>query len=104
MKRILLVFVDGVGVGRDDAVTNAFVARPPVALSGLLDGARIAEQTEPLTTMNATLIPLDAQLGIAGLPQSGTGQYSLLTGHNGAVEFGRHYGPWVPTALRTPLQ
>ena len=36
---------------------------------------------------------------VPGLPQSGTGQYSLFTGDNGAQRFGRHFGPWVPTML-----
>jgi len=43
---------------------------------------------------------MDATLGHKGTPQSGTGQTSLLTGQNGADLFGRHFGPWVPTALR----
>ena len=47
---------------------------------------------------------MDARLKTEGLPQSGTGQYSLFTGDNGALRFGRHYGPWVPTALREPLR
>ncbi len=45
-------------------------------------------------------IPLDATLGIDGLPQSGTGQTALLTGENAADLHGRHFGPWVPAALR----
>lgn len=43
---------------------------------------------------------MDATLGVEGLPQSGTGQTALLTGVNAAREFGRHFGPWVPTSLR----
>src|SRR5687768_17734503 len=39
-----------------------------------------------------------------GVPQSGTGQFTLLTGRNGAHAFGRHYGPYVPTALRQELR
>lgn len=35
-----------------------------------------------------------------GLPQSGTGQTSLLTGENGAELHGSHFGPWVPVRLR----
>ena len=45
-------------------------------------------------------IPLDATLGIEGLPQSGTGQTALLTGENAADLHGRHFGPWVRVALR----
>src|SRR5262245_7596426 len=104
MKRVLLVFVDGVGVGAADPALNAFVAAPPDTITKLLDGAVVAERTEVLSTRRASLVPLDAQLGIAGLPQSGTGQFSLLTGENGAARFGRHFGPYVPTALRESLQ
>jgi hypothetical protein len=35
-----------------------------------------------------------------GTPQSGTGQVALLTGHNAARIFGRHFGPWTPVKLR----
>lgn len=44
--------------------------------------------------------PIDATLGVAGLPQSGTGQTTLLTGQNGAALHGSHFGPWVPVRLR----
>ena len=92
MSRILLVFLDGVGIGPDDPATNAFTAAPPPTISSWLNDGK------------ATLAPLDARLETEGLPQSGTGQYSLFTGDNGARRFGRHYGPWVPTALREPLR
>ena len=45
-------------------------------------------------------IPLDATLDTDGTPQSGTGQTALLTGENAADLHGRHFGPWVPVALR----
>ncbi len=89
---VLLLFVDGVGIGVDDPSSNPFTAAPPRHLTSLIQEAR------------ATLAPLDANLDVPGLPQSGTGQYSLFTGDNGAQRFGRHHGPWVPTALRDPLR
>lgn len=51
----------------------------------------------------ACLAAADAGLGLPGRPQSGTGQTALLTGWNAPAAFGRHFGPWVPTALRPPL-
>lgn len=36
------------------------------------------------------LRPIDASLGVPGLPQSGTGQTALFTGENGAVILGHH--------------
>lgn len=52
----------------------------------------------------SAFFPLDATLGIDGLPQSGTGQTALLTGKNAAELFGRHFGPWTPVALRPLLE
>lgn len=52
----------------------------------------------------ATAFPIDATLGVEGTPQSGTGQTSLLTGVNAAELFGRHFGPWVPVALRPVVE
>lgn len=39
-----------------------------------------------------------------GLPQSGTGQATLLTGRNCAALHGHHFGPWVPVGLRELVQ
>jgi len=113
VSRVLLVFVDGVGLGDDDATINPFVtARLPV-LETLLDGARplrsaargqVSTDDQPegdsAADGSSRLLALDASLGVPGTPQSGTGQSSLLTGENTARRFGRHFGPWVPTALR----
>ena len=44
--------------------------------------------------------PVNATLGIEGLPQSGTGQTTLLTGINAAKVMGRHYGPWPGPSLK----
>lgn len=89
--RVLLIFLDGVGVGNADAAINPFAAAPPRTITALVERG------------DAVLMPLDATLDTPGLPQSGTGQYSLFTGDNGAARFGRHHGPWVPTMLRQPL-
>lgn len=104
MSRVLLLFLDGIGLGENDVNRNAFVAEPPATITGLLDGAALTRRDQPLHATRASLVPLDATLGIAGLPQSGTGHFTLFTGENGAQLFGRHYGPWVPTRLREPLQ
>jgi hypothetical protein len=66
----------------------------------LLEGALPVAATAPVRTRAATLVTLDATMGMPGTPQSGTGQAALLTGTNAAAEFGRHFGPWVPAMLR----
>jgi 2,3-bisphosphoglycerate-independent phosphoglycerate mutase len=48
--------------------------------------------------------PIDATLGVEGLPQSGTGQTTLLTGINAAKVMGRHYGPWPGPSLKPLLE
>lgn len=48
--------------------------------------------------------PIDATLGVEGLPQSGTGQTTLLTGVNAAKVMGRHYGPWPGPSLKPLLE
>ena len=47
----------------------------------------------PLESRRATLLALDANLGVPGLPQSATGQATLLSGLNVPAELGYHYGP-----------
>lgn len=96
----LLVFLDGVGLGLADPSVNPLAAAHLPVLAALLDGAAPLASVAPRTTARATLLGLDATLGVPGLPQSGTGQAALLTGENAPRLFGRHFGPWVPTALR----
>lgn len=101
MTRVLLLFVDGVGLGADDASVNPFmVARLP-AMEGMLGRKPVTAVGTPWHGENASLVALDAVLGVTGTPQSGTGQASLLTGVNAAAIHGRHFGPWVPSGLRS---
>lgn len=108
MPRILLLFVDGVGIGPGDEEVNPFLrARLPV-LSELLGQVPTLEDLSASAgtgrdTGDVRLLPLDACLGVEGLPQSGTGQITLLTGRNAAQLFGRHFGPWPPVRLRPLL-
>jgi hypothetical protein len=46
---------------------------------------------------------LDATLGFPGLPQSATGQSSILTGRNAARVMNGHYGPWPGPTLQRML-
>jgi hypothetical protein len=96
--------VDGVGLGEPDAARNAFAAAPPRTITALLDGAALVRRAAPVRARNATLVALDATLGVAGTPMSGTGQTALLTGINAPAEYGRHFGPWVPSTLRPVLR
>lgn len=105
-ERVLLVFLDGVGVGDDNPAHNPLVAAPLPALQALCGGAPPTLQADgavPAAAPSDGWIAADATLGVPGRPQSGTGQTTLLTGENAALAFGRHFGPWVPTGLRDLL-
>ena len=92
MTRILTLFLDGIGLGEDDPQKNPFAAADmPTVLE--LTGGRWRAKTGRQHTARAVFIPTDARLGVPGLPQSGTGQASLLTGLNVPQITGRHYGP-----------
>ena len=104
-KRVLFIFLDGVGIGPEDPDRNPFlVANLPTlrkicggAIPSLDDAGRCVINPSP----TAVVVGLDAVLGVSeGIPQSGTGQAALLTGENAPAAFGRHFGPWVPSRLR----
>lgn len=90
---ILTLFLDGVGLGADDPGANPFATADTPTLIRLTNGRRWLASTEKQTSERAVFIPTDARLGVAGYPQSGTGQASLLTGLNVPEIIGRHYGP-----------
>lgn len=104
---ILLVFLDGVGIGEDDPRINPFASASLPVLHSLLGGQlpfrSVLARQGRIDGDGAVLIRADATLGVPGLPQSGTGQTALLTGANAPAIFGRHFGSWVPTALREML-
>jgi 2,3-bisphosphoglycerate-independent phosphoglycerate mutase len=91
--RVLFLFLDGVGLGPDDPNINPLAQAVMPNLSRLLDGQRLVAGETSLVTDRATLVALDACLGVPGTPQSATGQATLLTGRNVPAEIGYHYGP-----------
>ena len=105
-RRVLFIFLDGVGIGPDDPELNPLVgmaSRIPT-LQGLMGGS-IPTLDRPLVEgRDGTAFPLDATLDVEGLPQSGTGQSALLTGESAAEAFGRHFGPWTPVDLRPMVE
>lgn len=100
----LFLFLDGIGLGLNNPQTNPFVLAKTPALQYLLDGQRMVAGVAPLHTLNASLLALDACLGVAGMPQSATGQSALLTGRNIPAELGYHFGPWPNQAIAESLQ
>ena len=88
-QKILFVFIDGFGLGSDNPAVNPLAGHPcfPWLAKLLADSA-----------------PLDAQLGVPGLPQSATGQAALLTGLNAPQMMGRHIEGFPPPRLKAVVQ
>lgn len=100
--KILFLFLDGIGLGKDDPAFNPFMRAHLPNLDFLLDGNKIIANNLQMNsngeqrfihTPLASLLSLDACLGIDGTPQSASGQASLLTGKNISAFLGYHDGP-----------
>jgi hypothetical protein len=99
--RVLFVFVDGVGLAPASADNPLSTVEMP-ALAALLGGSMTSEREQSRPEL--LLKGIDACLGVEGLPQSASGQTSLLTGVNGAELMGRHMTAFPGPTLRTAIE
>ncbi|MCX7842976.1 MAG: peptidase [Clostridia bacterium] len=74
--RMIFIFIDGFGIGEDNAGRNPLCSANAPAIGRLY--------------REFTMIPTDACLGIPGLPQSATGQTAIFTGVNAPMVLNRH--------------
>ena len=79
------MFVDGLGMGEPSPAFNPLYSGVAPTL------VRVLEEEAA---------PIDASLGVPGLPQSATGQTALLTGVNAAQLLGRHLEGFPNEALK----
>ncbi len=94
---VLLVFIDGIGIGAPDAALNPFARARARWLRPVAGWSPPADGDAP------TLVPVDACLGVPGLPQSATGQTAFLTGINAPRAVGRHVNGFCTTELAALL-
>jgi hypothetical protein len=104
MTHVVILFLDGVGLGAEDPQVNPLVAARMPVLEELLGRMPLVAGSGSIDTSNAIMRPTDASLGIPGRPQSATGQTALLTGQNAPQLVGGHYGPRPNAALRHMLE
>src|SRR5664279_2447477 len=100
MKHILMIFIDGIGLGDDDPAVNPFVAANLPTLNGLTNGKRWVRGIGREASARAILVPTDPRMGIPGRPQSASGQAAILTGRNVPQLIGEHYGPRPNAPIR----
>lgn len=104
MPHGLFLFLDGVGLGTDDPDHNPLATAHLPTLTGLLDGRRWLADTGPIHSAAASFAPISAHMGVAGLPQSASGQASIVTGQNVPARLGKHWGPKPNAAIREIVQ
>jgi hypothetical protein len=102
-KHVIIVFLDGVGLGDADSGANPFMHVKLPTLQALLGVSHLTREAAGTVTSQAALLGLDAVLGVPGLPQSATGQTTILTGRNASAALGEHYGPYPNQVLRNLL-
>lgn len=100
MGRILLLFVDGVGLAPASS-DNPLATVPMPQLVAAAGGPLTLEHLG--RGEGVSLAALDATLGVDGLPQSATGQTTLLTGVNAAAALGRHVAAFPGPRLQAIL-
>lgn len=98
-----MIFLDGVGLGNDDAAVNPFAAGDFPTLHTLTNGERWSKSTPVTQSKRAIFVPTDPRLSVSGRPQSATGQATILTGRNISALIGEHYGPKPDERIRQLL-
>jgi hypothetical protein len=92
---VLLIFIDGVGIGTRgdhnplDGLGSEFFS--------------IFQGEEPRLPFDGRLAVTDARLGVEGLPQSATGQTTILTGVNASRLIGHHLHGYPSPRLKQAL-
>src|SRR5262249_36457029 len=83
MTRVLLFFIDGLGIG---------TRGPHNPLDGVADAAPLPnfQNEKSEIPFDGVLVETDARLGIEGRPQSASGQTTILTGINAPAAVGYH--------------
>ncbi len=99
--KVIFVFLDGVGLA-ERSEHNPFFTTPMTRFKETF-GCELFLEDAPYINSDKLMLPIDAGLSVAGAGESGTGQFSIYTGINGAKCFGRHYGPHIPSLLRSIL-
>ncbi|MDD5544652.1 MAG: peptidase [Acidobacteriia bacterium] len=94
-KSILFIFIDGLGLEQRINPRNPVQFLPSEFFN--------FRQRKRFPKFRGRGKAINATLGVRGLPQSATGQTTLLTGHNAARLLGRHLNGLPNNALRELL-
>lgn len=90
-KRMIFIFLDGVGIGQETDANPFFIAKTPYL--PFHEGALKLPDNTPVAK-------IDPLLGVPGIPQSASGQTSLYTGENIPRLLGQHKDSYPNKAMR----
>lgn len=100
---ILLIFVDGLGLGDNNSDINPLVRYNPRFFLEVF-GHPLCKELGKVISSSGCMIPTDANLEIEGLPQSATGQAAIFTGVNASQFMGRHIAGFPGPSLAALIQ
>jgi 2,3-bisphosphoglycerate-independent phosphoglycerate mutase len=100
MSSLSLIFIDGWGIGKDAKDSNPYFHALTPFLDHITDGYGLRQPFPPIIKEHFAVLPTDACLGVAGLPQSATGQTAIVTGVNAPLLMGRHINGYPGSDLR----
>lgn len=100
---VIFLFIDGIGLG-DAGEQNPLLNMRWDSFLELTNGYGLGRDTPPVKKDKLLFLPVDANLDMEGLPQSGTGQASLFSGENASKIAGRHFGPFPHSKTRYLLE
>lgn len=98
MLSTIIIFVDGIGIGKKDYDSNPFFKlgfKTYLKIFGKTPHLKL----QKLFADGVYLKGIDASLGVQGIPQSGTGQTSIFCGINAQKLIGKHFGPFPYSIL-----
>jgi len=100
---VIFIFIDGIGVGKRSS-NNPLSKNGWQSFTPFTGRAGLDEKDKPVNSDNIIYRPIDANMGVEGLPQSGTGQTTLFSGVNASKIAGKHYGPFPYSTTRFLLE
>jgi hypothetical protein len=95
--RVLLLFIDGLGIGERDPENNPLAKFPSSYLS-IFKNAPLPE-----LPYSGIVLPTRVDMDVPGLPQSATGQTALFSGRNASKALGHHLSGFPTPTLRRIL-
>ncbi len=98
MNKVILVFLDGVGIGKADELNNPFFKYNFNTFNKLFSDIPTLENNL-IMHGGKYIFPIDTIMDVPDLPQSGTGQTSIFCGFNAQKHLGKHFGPYPHSAL-----